>query len=270
MQGDLKPLLTLCRSRQKHLHSKRLASQSPAALAEILGVSVASLSPTASPSPAPVEITETTATASGSSTPQDPTRTAEETISTSTLSVSDYFRQKLREKMLARQSASGSSTPAGDLPEGSLARVKEEVKVAVGGVEWEGSRTTFAEVKLEDAEDVKPDIKPKIEDLDDKALRRLAKEERRRLKAAKRETLEDIKPDISADTTPAPPAVEADETPALSKEERKRQKEEKRRRKEEKRAQKESAEAAPQETSKRKRDKDDPERIKKSKKDKSA
>lgn len=181
------------RSRQKHLHSKRLASSSPAALAEILGVPVSSLTPSASPSPAPLEIAEVSNGPSGASTPQDPARTAEETISTSNLSVSDYFRQKLREKMLARQSASGSSTP--DMPEGSLARVKEEVKVAVGGVEWEGSRTTFGEVKEE--EDVKPDIKPtlpieaKVELVDDKEAKRLAKEERRRQKDEKRKRKEE-------------------------------------------------------------------------------
>lgn len=179
--------LTRHRSRQKHLVSKRLASSSPAALAEILGVSVSSLPATASPSPTPAVTTPEPQ--SCSSTPQDPERTAEETISTSTLSVADYFRHKLREKMLARQSASGSSTPAGDLPEGSLSRVKEEVKVAVGGVEWEGSRMTF---EAKEELDVKPDTKPtlpleaKVEDLDDKQAKRLAKDARRREKEDKR------------------------------------------------------------------------------------
>lgn len=245
-----------------------MASQSPAALAEILGVSVASLTPTASPSPAPqVEITETDEIKSGSSTPNDP-RTADETISTSTLSVSDYFRQKMREKMLARQGASGVSN--GDLPEGSLARVKEEVKVAVGGVEWEGSRVTFAEVKEE--EDVKPvipveDVKPAVEDIkpslstsdSDKSARRLAKEERKRQKEAERAKAEtvnqpDVKPVLPVEST------EETESASLSKEERRKLKEEKRAKKEAKRASK---------SDKRKREGDDSGEVKKSKKDKS-
>ena len=248
-----------------------MASQSPAALAEILGVSVASLTPTASPSPAPqVEITETDEIESGSSTPNDP-RTADETISTSTLSVSDYFRQKMREKMLARQGASGVSN--GDLPEGSLARVKEEVKVAVGGVEWEGSRVTFAEVK--DEEDVKPvlpveDVKPTlpIEETKpvastsdtDKTARRLAKEERKRQKEAeraKRHTADqpDIKPVLPVEAT-------EEAKSALSKEERRRQKEEKRASKEARRASKSG--------DKRKRDGDESGEGKKSRKDTSS
>ena len=214
-----------------------MASQSPAALAEILGVSVASLSPAASPSPAPqVEITETNEVKSGSSTPDDQ-RTADETISTSTLSVSDYFRQKMREKMLARHAASGMSNA--ELPEGSLARVKEEVKVAVGGVEWEGSRVTFAEVKEEDVKpDDKPDIKPTPSEL-------------------KIASQPDIKPVLPTETE--------DVKPVLSKEERRRQKEEKRLRKEAKRASKlEKGE------SKRKREGEESDTKKKSKKDKSS
>jgi Pin2-interacting protein X1 len=179
------------------LVSKRLASQSPAALAEILGVSVASL--TASPTPTSSEPSTPVPEAAG-----DPARTAEETTSTSTLSVADYFRQKLREKALARHAASGASS---ELPENSLARVKEEVKVEVGGVTWEGSRVTFAE-----GEDIKPDIKPTLED----------------------------KPDIKP--TPSELAAVTDVKP--SKEERRRAKEEKRRLKEERRARKAAASSA--------------------------
>jgi Pin2-interacting protein X1 len=168
------------------LVSKRLASQSPAALAEILGVSVASLTATPTSSEPSTPVPEVIG---------DPARTAEETTSTSTLSVADYFRQKLREKALARHAASGASS---ELPENSLARVKEEVKVEVGGVTWEGSRVTFGE-----GEDVKPDIKSEVDEKPDikptatelaavtvvkpsKEERRRVKEEKRRLKEEKR------------------------------------------------------------------------------------
>jgi Pin2-interacting protein X1 len=184
------------------LVSKRLASQSPAALAEILGVSVASL--TASPASTPSEPSTPAPEVAG-----DPARTAEETTSTSTLSVADYFRQKLREKALARHAASGASA---ELPENSLARVKEEVKVEVGGVTWEGSRVTFGE-----GEDVKPDIKSEIKpDI---------------------KTELDIKPDIK----PTASELAAVTDVKLSKEERRRAKEEKRRLKEERRAKKAAA-----------------------------
>jgi Pin2-interacting protein X1 len=184
------------------LVSKRLASQSPAALAEILGVSVASL--TASPASTPSEPSTPAPEVAG-----DPARTAEETTSTSTLSVADYFRQKLREKALARHAASGASA---ELPENSLARVKDEVKVEVGGVTWEGSRVTFGE-----GEDVKPDIKSEIKP------------------EIKNEV--DVKPDIK----PTASELAAVTDVKLSKEERRRVKEEKRRLKEERRARKAAA-----------------------------
>lgn len=184
--------------------SKRLASQSPAALAEILGVSVASL--TASPTPSSSE--------PSTPTPESITRTAEETTSTSTVSVADYFRQKLREKALARHAASGASS---ELPETSLARVKDEVKVEVGGVSWEGSRVTFGE-------DVKPDINEVHSDI-------------------KSEVESDIKPVIEAkpDIKPTASELAAVTDVKPSKDERRKAKEEKRRLKEEKRARKAAA-----------------------------
>jgi len=188
------------------LVSKRLASQSPAALAEILGVSVASL--TASPASTPSEPSTPIPEIIG-----DPARTAEETTSTSTLSVADYFRQKLREKALARHAASGASS---ELPETSLARVKEEVKVEVGGVTWEGSRVTFGE-----GEDIKPDIKPLLENNPD--IKPLI------------ESKPDVKPTIAE--------LAAADNARPSKEERRRAKEERRRAKEEKRARKAAAKA---------------------------
>jgi len=195
----------ICSSRQKHLVSKRLASQSPAALAEILGVSVASL--TASPTPSEPSTPVPELTPSG-----DPARTAEETVSTSTLSVADYFRQKLREKALARHAASGASS---ELPENSLARVKEEVKVAVGGVSWEGSRVQFGDV--DEKPDEKPDVKPTILELD---------------------TITETRPTtLEVDVKPTSQELQAGDVKP-SKEERRAARAEKRRLKEEKRARK--------------------------------
>ena len=149
------------RSRQRHLYSKRLASSSPAALAEILGVPISSLP--ASPAPVdPSPSTHETASLSPAPVPEsesEPQRTAEETISTSTLSVHDYFKQKMREKLKARQGANGV------VPE-------PEVTTLKGTDTWEGSRTTFDE---------------KIEDVvvDEKAARRVRKEAKRLKKLEK-------------------------------------------------------------------------------------
>lgn len=183
--------------------SKRLASQSPAALAEILGVSVASLTASPTPSESSTPVPELTPTG-------DPARTAEETVSTSTLSVADYFRQKLREKALARHAASGATS---ELPENSLARVKEEVKVAVGGVSWEGSRVQFGEV--DEKPDEKPDVKPTILEL----------------------ITETRPPTLEADVKPTSQELQAGDVKP-SKEERRAARAEKRRLKEEKRARK--------------------------------
>ena len=166
------------------MHSKRLASQSPAALAEILGVPVSSLPSSALASLTPTPI------ASGSSTPisESPAEpvaapeetddsTADESVMTSKLSVSDYFRMKMREKMLARQK--GSAGPA-TTPESStsLAVFKEEVKVEVGGAAWEGSRMTFVEEET-------PVASTSTAEADEKEAKRRRKEEKRAKKAAK-------------------------------------------------------------------------------------
>jgi Pin2-interacting protein X1 len=104
--------------------------------------------------------------------------------------VSDYFQRKLREKMLARQaaaSASGSVTPT--LSEGSLALVREEVKVIVGGTEWEGSRMTFEETASNSAA-AGPSSMPFTPstsiDSDAPDTAKLSKEEKRAAKAARR------------------------------------------------------------------------------------
>ena len=202
----------LCaRSRERHLLAKRLASSSPAALAGILGVPVSSMpaSTLASPSPSPaLPITPNPLAwpqTAFPSTPMVAERTADETISTSTVSVSDYFRQKMQAKMASQAAASGSTTP---IDQTSLA-VKEEVKVAVEGVKWEGSKTLFGEPtttpdlgrlvpKLEPVQDLpnikqesptvsKPDlidagpsdILPPASSSDEKALKRARKEAKR-------------------------------------------------------------------------------------------
>ena len=126
------------RSRQRHLQSKRLASQSAAAMAEILGIPVSQIptpSVSGSASPAPTEVIVKTEEDG------EPKRDAEKLVSTSTMSVSDYFRQKLREKALARQAATGIAAPLPDLP-------APDVKPSS---EWEGSKVKFEEdnVKLE-------------------------------------------------------------------------------------------------------------------------
>jgi Pin2-interacting protein X1 len=212
-------------SRQKHLHSKRLASASPAALAEILGVPASALPAIPSPSPTPaLEIRSSSisvpaipadpAPPSLSATPAAPTRDAEEVISTSTLSVSDYFQRKLREKMLARQaaaSASGSVTPT--LSEGSLALAKEEVKVVVGGTEWEGSRTTFEQTTWDSAVAGPSSIPftPSTSiDSDTPVTAKLSKEEKRAAKAARREAKE-AKRALKASREAAPSSAETTE-----------------------------------------------------------
>lgn len=170
-----------------------MASQSPAALAEILGVPVSSL-PSSPAESAPPSGASTPAEAESTPEPSDPDgRNALETISTSTMSVSDYFRQKLREKMLARQAASGSATPLPALAEGSLAAIKEETKVAAGA-EWEGTKMNFEEtttVTIQSlggdepavpVEEKKKKRKSK-EDDEDKAAKKARKEARRAAKA---------------------------------------------------------------------------------------
>ncbi|KAK4687672.1 Pin2-interacting protein X1, partial [Tremellales sp. Uapishka_1] len=194
-------------SRARHLLSKKMASQSPAALAEILGVPVSSLpsspSPSISTSSTPVASTSTPLPAVEAD-DGNPKRDAEEIISTSTLSVGDYFRQKLREKMLARQAASGPSTP---LPETSLALLKETPNVAIGGAGWEGSKVTFQEEQVE-LGDLSGEVEEKLErkkkdrkgkkakveseepsvvavEVDEKAEKRSRKEAKKLAKAAK-------------------------------------------------------------------------------------
>ncbi|BEI98737.1 hypothetical protein CcaverHIS631_0310360 [Cutaneotrichosporon cavernicola] len=237
-------------SRQRHLASKRMASQDPVAMAAILGVPVSSL-----PTPSASAPTSGASTPASEETPEpasrdengDPQRDALETVTTSTLSVADYFRQKLREKMLQRQ-ASGSATPT--MSEGSLAVPKEEVKVDVGGVAWEGSKMSFGEnaeeVALGDLGADAPAVNAENKDTEAKKARKEAK------RAAKE----------SAESTPAASASEStratsESTPALSdKEARKAEKEAKKREKQEKRLKKEEKAAKKAEKAAKKADKE--------------
>ncbi|WWD17651.1 hypothetical protein CI109_102092 [Kwoniella shandongensis] len=274
-------------SRQKHLQAKRMASSSPAALAEILGVPLSSLTPTpASPSPL----------ASPSSTPQpesqpeastsrgtESERTADETVTKSTLSVSDYFRQKMREKMLARQAASGSGSAVKleDLPESSLERMTESVKKPIGGSAWEGEK-----VKFEENDDVKVEFNPTEDTValappeDPKAAKKARKEAKKLAKQVKQEPDVEVKrePDVEVKQEPIHDNItEAAEVlshfehagePMSEKDKKRAEKEEKRKRKEEKKAKKVEVKTE-DDGKKRKRDDDEgsEEDIKKVKKE---
>lgn len=222
------------RSRQRHLASKRLASSSPAALAEILGVPISSLpaSPAASSPATPAESSPEPTEAS-----PDPNseRTADEPVKTSTLSVTDYFRQKMKEKMLARQAAAGGAEVA-SMPEGSLAVVKEEKKVDIGGVAWEGSKMEFKEEVVELADlgaeagpsvkvEEEAEVKVEAGEVDEKAAKRARKEAKRLKKLAGEAKTEvvDVKP------TAEQMAVEVESEEAKAKREKKVRKEEKKR-----------------------------------------
>ena len=197
-------------------------------MAEILGIPVSQVptpSASASASPAPEEKPTV-----GS---DEPKREATDLVSTSTLSVSDYFRQKLREKALARQAASGSSTPLPDLPPAL------DVKPAS---EWEGSKVKFEEtdIKLETLggyELTAPDEKPVIpaEDVipadDEREAKKARKAEKAAKKAAKKACIVKTEPD----TEPPSELSEKDAKAAkrAAKEERRREKADKKRKRDE-------------------------------------
>jgi len=77
---------------------------------------------------------------SSSSTSVVPERSADEVISTSALSVSDYFRKKMRDKMASRAAASGLTSPK---LETIAMIIKDEIKLPGGAAVWRGSQTTF-------------------------------------------------------------------------------------------------------------------------------
>lgn len=204
-------------------------------------------------------------------------RTADEPVKTSNLSVTDYFRQKMREKMLARQAATSAHGEAPEEPKYSLANVKEEKKVTIGGVGWEGSKMTFDEVKVELEEntagdaglkeetiDVKveredPVVKVEIdieagpsEGMDEKAAKKARKEAKR---------LKKLEGGVKAERlSPEPVDGSAVEEDAKAKREKKEKKEKKRR----------QSEGGVEGEKKRKRDEagDDEVKVKKEKKEK--
>ncbi|WVQ77123.1 hypothetical protein IAR50_006806 [Cryptococcus sp. DSM 104548] len=268
-------------SRQRHLMAKKAASQSPQALAEILGIPVSALPASALASPS----------SSAPSTPKpepepevkvelDDGKT-DDMVTTSALSVSDYFRQKMREKMAARQAASGASAAPAELPVHSLESLASlpESK-PVGGTAWEGQKMQFDEVKEEfnpsesTAEIPKEEAEKerKRQRKEEKRLEKLRKEavERdeaagKKVKKVKEEAKEEVKQELDHD--PLHQAHEQlekfehageDVKPVI-----KESKEEKKKRKEEKKREKEGKEK------KRKRDEDGEEKkVKKDKKSK--
>lgn len=106
-------------ARNKYIKSKRLASQSPAAMAEILGIPLSALTTSGSSTPVPTLHTAHTNTASalsgepitaesGTSTPAstetpiDDGRTLDQ-LTTAPISVYEYFRRKLAQKKAERE-----------------------------------------------------------------------------------------------------------------------------------------------------------------------
>lgn len=260
-------------SRQRHLAAKRAAVQSPQALAEILGVPVSSLPSSAVATPSPL--------ASSSSTPQpeikpeikpdvkptlaDPEsasalkseRTSEDVVTTSKLSVSDYFRQKMREKMLIRQAAAGGSrVKVEDLPAHSLENmVEEEEKKPAVGSEWEGTKMTFKEQLQEFEPSDSTTAIPKEED--EKTKKRARKEAKRLAKLDKEKGKSKGHDPIHEAHQTLEAFEHAGEVKEEDKDEKKRQKEEKKRKRDEKEVKEKE----------KKRKRDDDEDEKKDKKD---
>ncbi|OWZ29057.1 Pin2-interacting protein X1 [Cryptococcus neoformans Tu259-1] len=260
-------------SRQRHLAAKRAAVQSPQALAEILGVPVSSLPSSAVTTPSPL--------ASSSSTPQPeikpeikpdvkPTladlestsalkseRTSEDLVTTSKLSVSDYFRQKMREKMLVRQAATGGSpqVKVEDLPAHSLESMgEEEEKKPAAGSGWEGTKMTFEEQTQEFEPSDSTAAIPKEED---EKIKKKARKDAKRLAKLDKEKNKSKEHDPIHEAHQTLEAFEhAGEVVEEDKGAKKRQKEEKKRERDEKET---------KEKKKRKRDDDGDE--KKGKKD---
>jgi Pin2-interacting protein X1 len=162
------------RSRQKHLQSKRLASSSPAALAEILGISttvkiedVKPILENIKPTPAELDVKPSLSDLT-------PKREAEDMVSTSTISVHEYFRQKMRAKAVARQIAAGETPTI----EPVIPEPASSSKVA-----WEGVKMEFTETETPLAFSDSPLPLGPTETKED---RRAAKAKRKAEKEAKR------------------------------------------------------------------------------------
>ncbi|OCF41518.1 hypothetical protein I317_04626 [Kwoniella heveanensis CBS 569] len=286
-EQEQKVLRNRIASRQKHLNAKRMASQSPAALAEILGVPLSSLpaspSPGGSASSTPAPESQPEASSSTSTTETGNERTADETVKPSTLSVADYFKQKMREKMLARQAAASangqpSSVKVEDLPASSLERISDDPKKPVGGTAWEGTKMAFAEpeVAVEFNPSDRP-VTPPLEELDEKAAKK-ARKEAKRLAKAQAQAKADGVDSPAPEHDPIHDAAEVihhfehiGETVETDKDKKKREKDERKRRKEAKKAElsRSGSDETPKADKKRKREEDvDEAKSKKDKKDK--
>ncbi|WVW82556.1 hypothetical protein I302_104567 [Kwoniella bestiolae CBS 10118] len=277
-QEENKVIRNRIASRQRHLNSKRMASQSPAALAEILGVPVSSLPSTSSPSSSapstPQPSMSTPNPESGDTTDE---RTADETVTKSTLSVSDYFRQKMREKMAARQAAAGPSggeVKIDDLPSSSLEHLSNNASSSskpVGGTAWEGEKMQFEEKEVE--------FDPSSGPVDEDQPRSQEKEKKNKKDKKDKKS----KKDKSGTSTPIAGTGEGEDPIHVAaehlhefehagendKEKKRREKEEKKRRKEEKKAEKVEVEKGKGKEKKRKRDDEVEDAVtKKEKKDK--
>ena len=156
-------------SRSKYVRSKRLAASSPAAMAEILGIPIASLPaspsplsqlPQAGPSTLKPRVPQGQGSGNGSSDPfvnnpadEDDEERGKHTVAK--ISVAEYFRRRLAQKKAERE---GAEVPVFDdeKPGGGYS------EVAKG---FEGKKIVFASNDQEDATD--EDVKPKIEMDDD-------------------------------------------------------------------------------------------------------
>jgi Pin2-interacting protein X1 len=96
-------------------------------------------------------------------------------VSTSTLSVSEYFRQKMRAKTIARQIAAGE-TPA----------VEPEPTASSSKIAWEGTRMAFVETDTPLLFSDSPVPAGKIAPTETKEERRAAKARRKAEKEARR------------------------------------------------------------------------------------
>ncbi|KAL7410091.1 hypothetical protein BDY24DRAFT_186590 [Mrakia frigida] len=124
--------------RQKNLAAKRLASQSPLAMSEILGIRSSANSPSPFPSPSPLG-TPITSFDSEPNPMDNPNLESSkgELTTNAKLSVGDYFKQRMEEKRkgfeeamrLAREKESG----AGEVVKPSEVFGEEEIVVVGGG-----------------------------------------------------------------------------------------------------------------------------------------
>ncbi|ETW75040.1 hypothetical protein HETIRDRAFT_57064 [Heterobasidion irregulare TC 32-1] len=189
--------------RARIIAAKRLASRTPAALSEILGIPSSSIPATpAAPSPL------STLTPSAPATPADAAADLQK-LTTATQSVADYFKAKLA----ARARGSGSATPVvkeetrdeeDDAPRMGLgasrsrSAVFDERGSAQAGIE---ASSKFGAVfsAAQDADHTKVEEAPAtdsvqaeggVEGEDEKSMRKRAKEERRKEKARRKQERE--------------------------------------------------------------------------------